>query len=216
APAASRSSCRSPSLSPRRSRTGRARSHRCPRRSAASRSCATASGTTCPRARSCTSAASKRRRSRPRRWPGKGNDMADGGKTLQLVVVTPERAVLDERVDFVALPLYDGELGVLPDRAPLIGRLGYGELRLRRGALTQRYFVDGGFAQVRDNVVTVLTARAIRAEDINVPAAEQALEAARAPATTPEAQEAQYKAQLRARAQIQVARRGHGTPAAAH
>src|SRR5947207_4986854 len=86
---------------------------------------------------------------------------------LQCVVVTPERAVLDEAVDFVALPMYDGELGVLPGRAPLIGRLGYGELRLRHGEATRRYFVDGGFAQVRDDVVTVLTARALRAEEID-------------------------------------------------
>ena len=76
------------------------------------------------------------------------------------MVVTPERAVLDEAVDFVALPMYDGELGVLPGRAPLIGRLGYGELRIRRGEETQRFFIDGGFAQVRANVVTVLTPRA--------------------------------------------------------
>ena len=75
---------------------------------------------------------------------------------LQCVVVTPERAVLDEPVDFVALPLYDGELGVLPGRAPLIGRLGYGELRIRRGDSTRRFFVDGGFAQVRPHSVRLL------------------------------------------------------------
>src|SRR3954469_25086192 len=86
---------------------------------------------------------------------------------LQCVVVTPEWTLLTEPVDFVALPMYDGELGVLPGRAPLIGRLGYGELRIRRNAETRRYFVDGGFAQVRANVVTVLTPRALRAEDIN-------------------------------------------------
>src|SRR5262249_44824528 len=120
---------------------------------------------------------------------------------------TPERAVVDECVDFVALPLYDGELGVLPDRAPLIGRLGYGELRLRRGQDIQRFFVDGGFAQVRANIVTVLTARAVRAEEINQAAAEQALEAAKAPAASPEAQAAQTKAQERARAQLRVARK---------
>src|SRR3989442_13406870 len=90
---------------------------------------------------------------------------------LQCVVVTPERAVLDEPVDFIALPMYDGELGVLRGRAPLIGRLGYGELRIRRGATTRRFFVDGGFAQVRSNVVTVLTPRAIRGEEINSQAA---------------------------------------------
>ena len=75
--------------------------------------------------------------------------------------------------------MYDGELGVLPGRAPLIGRLGYGELRIRRGQETRRFFVDGGFAQVRDNVVTVLTPRAIRAEEIDSAAATEALNAAR-------------------------------------
>ena len=85
------------------------------------------------------------------------------GEAIRCVVVTPERTVLDEQVDFVALPIYDGELGVLPGRSPLIGRLGYGELRTRNGTETRRYFVDGGFAQVRDNGVTVLTNRAIAA-----------------------------------------------------
>src|SRR6266849_8627378 len=109
--------------------------------------------------------------------------------SLQCVVVTPERAVLDEPADFVALPMYDGELGVLRGRAPLIGRLGYGELRLRHGATTRRFFVDGGFAQVRSNVVTVLTPRAIRGEDIDVQSATQTLEAAPTATLQPAAQE---------------------------
>src|SRR3954466_15450559 len=75
---------------------------------------------------------------------------------LHCVVVTPEKTLFDEVVEFVALPLYDGELGVLPRRAPLIGRLGYGELRPRLGGTSRHYFVDGGFVQVRDDVVTVL------------------------------------------------------------
>jgi F-type H+-transporting ATPase subunit epsilon len=127
-------------------------------------------------------------------------------KSVQCVIVTPERAVLDESVDFVALPLYDGELGVLPGRAPLIGRLGFGELRTRHGNDTQRYFIDGGFAQVRANVVTVLTPRALRAEEINPAAAEEALEKAKGVAHTPEEQIARLNAQQRARAQIAIAR----------
>jgi len=131
--------------------------------------------------------------------------MADNNKNLKCVVVTPERAVLDETVDFVALPMVDGELGVLPGRAALIGRLGYGELRTVKDKTTQRYFVDGGFAQVRDNVVTVLTARAIPAADLKVDAAQQALEAALKPG--PEDEEARKKAQDRARGQLRLARR---------
>src|SRR5436853_1215353 len=108
--------------------------------------------------------------------------------TLQCVVVTPERALVDEPADFVALPMYDGELGVLPGRAPLIGRLGPGELRIRTGSQVQRFYVDGGFAQVRGDVVTVLTPRAQKAETIDTAAATAALAAARGPATTPQAQ----------------------------
>src|SRR3954468_6112542 len=109
-------------------------------------------------------------------------DTQTTGRELHCVVVTPERMLLDEAADFVALPMYDGELGVLPGRAPLIGRLGYGELRIRRGGAVRRFFVDGGFAQVRDNAVTVLTPRAQKAEEIDPAAAERALEEARGPA----------------------------------
>jgi F-type H+-transporting ATPase subunit epsilon len=127
-------------------------------------------------------------------------------KPLQCVVVTPERAVLDEVVDFVALPMIDGELGVLPGRAALIGRLGYGELRTRQGTNLRRFYVDGGFAQVRANVVTVLTPRALKAEEIKPDVVAQALGAAHVPAATPEARDNQIKAQERARAQLRVAR----------
>jgi F-type H+-transporting ATPase subunit epsilon len=131
---------------------------------------------------------------------------------LHCVVVTPERALVDATADFVVLPMYDGELGVLPGRAPLIGRLGYGELRIRHGQETQRFFVDGGFAQVRANTVTVLTSRALKAEEINKADAERALHDTQ-PAATPEAREARYKGQERARAQLRVA--GHGEGGAA-
>ena len=50
---------------------------------------------------------------------------------FNVVVVTPERTLFDELVEFVALPLFDGELGILPGRSPMIGRLGFGELRTR-------------------------------------------------------------------------------------
>jgi F-type H+-transporting ATPase subunit epsilon len=146
---------------------------------------------------------------------------ATTSRHLQCVVVTPERALLDEPADFVAVPMYDGELGVLPGRAPLIGRLGYGELRVRRGGHVKRFFVDGGFVQVRGNVVSVLTPRASRAEEIKPALVREALGTALAnqmKATTAEAQDANLKAIERARAQLRVATRvsalrgqeGHG------
>jgi F-type H+-transporting ATPase subunit epsilon len=86
---------------------------------------------------------------------------------LHLIVVTPEETVLDSEADFVALPLFDGEIGIGKDHSPMIGRLGYGELRLRQGATTIRYYVDGGFVQVNDNIVSVLTNRAIPATTVD-------------------------------------------------
>jgi F-type H+-transporting ATPase subunit epsilon len=81
-------------------------------------------------------------------------------KSLQIVIVTPEKAVLDEKADFIVLPMVDGELGVLPQHSALIGRLGKGELRITKGGSVQKWQVAGGFAQVRSNVVTVLTGQA--------------------------------------------------------
>lgn len=131
-----------------------------------------------------------------------------GHDRLQCVVVTPERTLFDALVDFVALPLIDGELGVLPGRTPLIGRLGYGELRTREGVTTRRYFVDGGFAQIRDDVVTVLTNRAIPAEGVDATAAAHELEQAQTRrATTDLEQDEKARAVARARAQLRVA--GH-------
>jgi F-type H+-transporting ATPase subunit epsilon len=138
-----------------------------------------------------------------------------GQTGLQCVVVTPEHALLDEPADFVALPMYDGELGVLPGRAPLIGRLGFGELRVKRGGQTQRFYVDGGFAQVRANVVTVLTGEALPAAEISQEEAARALETALKPATG-DAVDVQLKQQARARAQIRVARHASAGGTARH
>jgi F-type H+-transporting ATPase subunit epsilon len=133
----------------------------------------------------------------------------DAGSGIECVVVTPERTVLDEVVEFVALPLYDGELGVLPGHSPLVGRLGHGELRIKFGGETRRYFVDGGFAQVRDDVVTVLTNRAIPAAAIDPAAATHELEAAQTRVATTEHDQAEKaKAISRARAQIRIGGRG--------
>ncbi len=93
--------------------------------------------------------------------------MSEAKKTgLQVVVVTPEQTALDVPVDFVALPLVDGELGILKDHAPTIGRLGFGEMRVRHENKTDRYYVDGGFVQIADNVVSVLTGFALPVEDL--------------------------------------------------
>ena len=63
-------------------------------------------------------------------------------------MVTPERTLLDQQVEFVSVPMYDGELGLLPGHSPVVGRLGFGLLRTKATGVSSRYFVDGGFVQV--------------------------------------------------------------------
>jgi F-type H+-transporting ATPase subunit epsilon len=127
---------------------------------------------------------------------------------LRLIVVTPEETVLDAEADFVALPLYDGELGVGKNHSPLIGRLGYGELRLRKGKLTVRYYVDGGFMQVAENVISVLTNRAIPASAIDeVNAVEQLASATGRKVSGEEELAIRDRIIKQARAQIRVSMR---------
>lgn len=128
---------------------------------------------------------------------------------LQVIVVTPETTVREATASFVALPLYDGEIGIAPSHSPMIGRLGYGEMRLVTDGKTERYYVDGGFVQVADNVVSVLTNRAIMAESLNPQAAEEMLRVARErPANSPELMAIRDRMVAQARAQKRVAEKG--------
>ena len=127
--------------------------------------------------------------------------------TIRCMVVTPERTEVDRQADFVTLPMYDGQLGVAHQRAPLIGRLGFGTLRLKTGGVVEEYYVDGGFAQVENDVVSVLTPRALPVARLVASEAEQALaEALAMDAATPELQAIRNTAVLRARGKLRAAR----------
>jgi F-type H+-transporting ATPase subunit epsilon len=101
-----------------------------------------------------------------------------GDQKLQCAVITPDRQVLDVAADSVVMPAYDGLVGILPGRAPLLAKLGIGIVRLETGDGERRVFVDGGFAQVRDNKVNILTQAALEPEQIDRAAAEADLKAA--------------------------------------
>jgi F-type H+-transporting ATPase subunit epsilon len=117
-------------------------------------------------------------------------------KSIKFVVVTPERRVLEETADAVVIPAHDGELGILWDRAPLMCELGIGQMGYRKGGATRRLFIDGGFAQVLDNNVTVLTEHAAPAEEIT---AEVVAEAERSAAELPGKTLAEVEARGRAK-----------------
>lgn len=126
--------------------------------------------------------------------------------TLHCIVVTPEATELDAPADFVAVPLYDGEVGIAPGRAPLIGRLGYGELRVRYKNERTRYYVDGGFVQVANNVVSILTNRAVLANAVDRQAAQGQLQTALSRAAAgPDELAIRDRLILQARGQLRVA-----------
>lgn len=129
--------------------------------------------------------------------------MAD---TLTVSVVTPEETVVETSADSLVLPLFDGEAGVLKGHAPMIGRLGYGEMRITSGNETSTYYVDGGFVQVADDVVSVLTGRAMLPTQLDAEAAAKQLEEGLArKASGDEAIAARERVVAQARAQVRLA-----------
>lgn len=81
--------------------------------------------------------------------------------TLTLSVISPERVLFEGPAKSVVAPGFDGEMGILPMHAPLMTLLGKGTLRVETEAGgTQRFDVDGGFLQVAEDQVRVVTEKA--------------------------------------------------------
>jgi F-type H+-transporting ATPase subunit epsilon len=132
---------------------------------------------------------------------------------FRCTVVTPERTVRDSAAEFVAVTLFDGELGIAPGHAPLVGRLGWGEMRITAGGQLERYYVEGGFVEVLGNAVTVLSPRVVAAETLDAAVVrEQLATAQERPAATPELLAARQRAVAQYRAQLLVARHFRESP----
>ncbi|NNE43900.1 MAG: ATP synthase F1 subunit epsilon [Gemmatimonadetes bacterium] len=94
-------------------------------------------------------------------------------ETLHCTVVTPEKSIFDAEATGITVPAWDGEVGVLPGHSRLLARLGNGELRIRATGGDKTFYIEGGFLQVADDRVTVLTDSAFDVADIDIDAAEQ-------------------------------------------
>lgn len=79
---------------------------------------------------------------------------------LKVSVISPEKTVYEGEADQVVVPAWDGQLGVLKGHAPMLVLLGEGELRITGAGGDQRFNIRGGFLQVADDVVTVLSEHA--------------------------------------------------------
>ncbi len=93
---------------------------------------------------------------------------------LQLKIVTPEKEVLDESVDMVTLPSFEGELGILPHHANLMAKLIPGELKIKKDGKVESLAIGGGFLQMANNTLTIMTDLAAYESDIDEKAVEEA------------------------------------------
>ena len=116
---------------------------------------------------------------------------------IKLDIVTVERPVLSEDVDYISAPGVDGVLGILPRHTPLMTALKEGELHYKKDGVEYDFAIGGGFVEVRPDRVIVLADSAERADEID----EQRAEAAR--------QRAQQALQEKPRGDAEFARLEH-------
>ena len=116
--------------------------------------------------------------------------------TLQLEIVTPDKVVVSQTVDYVGVPGVEGAFGVLPHHIPLLSALAIGDLYFRVDGKTEHVFISGGFAEVSGNKLSVLAESAERGEDIDIARATAAKERAEARLAARKAETDAYRAQL--------------------
>jgi F-type H+-transporting ATPase subunit epsilon len=93
---------------------------------------------------------------------------------LKLEILTPQGTVFAREVDMVTLPGQEGEMGILPQHAPLITLIGSGEIIARRGFEEHRFLITGGCAEITQDRVAILTVFATDEEAIDENSAEEA------------------------------------------
>ena len=79
---------------------------------------------------------------------------------LKVSVVSPERTLFEGEAESVVAPAFDGEVGILTHHAPMLTLLGNGRLRVRAAGDERQFTVAGGFLEVADDRVRIVTERA--------------------------------------------------------
>ncbi len=131
--------------------------------------------------------------------------MAQASGDFQCSVITPEAVVLETDASAASFPAHDGEFGILRNRAPLVCELGIGVMRLDTPDGPQNVFLDGGFAEVHENRLTILTNRALRPDEIDAEAARREMDEAAGMRITDEVSlQARQNGIARGKAQLQL------------
>lgn len=88
--------------------------------------------------------------------------------TIRCEIVSQDRTVFQDDVDIVVLPGAAGEMGILPNHAPVLTTLKYGVIKVRRRGKEELFAVAGGVAEVQPTIVTVLADAAENVEEIDI------------------------------------------------
>lgn len=101
-------------------------------------------------------------------------------KAFQCTLVTPEEQAFEGQVQYASIPAHDGQIGLMHQRAPLLVKLGFGALRLDlANGQNQWFFIGGGFAQMKDDKLSIVADEAVEAAKIDKAQAQGLLQRAR-------------------------------------
>jgi len=93
---------------------------------------------------------------------------------IRCEIVTQDRPLFQGDVDIVVAPGTEGEMGILPNHAPLLTTLKYGPLRVRHHGREEVFAIAGGVMEVQPDLVTVLADIGENVEEIDIARAEAA------------------------------------------
>ena len=94
--------------------------------------------------------------------------------TIRCEIVSQDRTIFEGDVDIVVIPGTVGEMGVLPNHAPLLSTIRLGVVKVRYGDTEESFIITGGLVEVQPDIVTVLADAAENVEEIDLARAQEA------------------------------------------
>lgn len=98
--------------------------------------------------------------------------------TIRCEIASQDRLVFEGDADIVVLPGAEGEMGILPNHAPLLTTLNMGVIKIRLGLEEEIFTVTGGLAEIQPTIITILADAAEHVDEIDIARAEAARERA--------------------------------------
>jgi len=89
-------------------------------------------------------------------------------KKFLLEIITPEKAVYKNEVEYLSIPAYNGGMGILPGHIDYLAELVPGEIRAHTGGNVELFAISGGFAEIHRDKVVLLCETAESAEEIDM------------------------------------------------